>query len=159
MERYVAFKFELLYIVDEMNRNLSLAKALSIVAMFVTLWVAHLLDQWLEHARQIRSQTFNTSPYLWSYAITNLVLALFVAVLIWLVFFKAGRSRVVGLIFLGFGLIFSLLPVLYLTVPALSTSFPRLAHTMITFAPTTLFSKVSAIVFGIGILSLILRRA
>ena len=141
-----------------MNRNLTLVKTLSIVGMFVTLWVAHLLDQWLERARAIRSQTFNTSPYLWSFAISNWVLGLFVAVLIWLVFFKAGRSRVVGLVFLSFGLIFSLLPVLYLTVPALSTLFPA-GSTPISFGPTTLFSLVSAIVFGMGILSLILQQA
>ena len=140
-----------------MNRIISFTKSFSIIGMFFTFFVASVLDRWIKHAQEIKSEAFpNNFLYMWSINISYLVLALLLTALIWYVFFRVGKSKTIGWIYLSVGLILLLLPLIFLTIPALSPISPPI-RLLVKFGPTTLFSTASAFIAGIGIMDLFLQ--
>jgi len=124
----------------------------SLLGMFLIIYIAHRLDIWIDHVRRIARQEFNT---LNSFAPANFALLLLVALLfiwLWFVTYKDQNIRVVAIIYVL--VVLGLLFYNSIVIAFASKSNPQ-SLSLIPIFPESLSAFVSAFIAIVGMQRLI----
>lgn len=97
-----------------MRKREVLRPAILVGAMVVVLIGAYYAEKWLRHLRMVANAEFEFAPYVWATALSNLVLAVIVLLLIWYVLQSDPIDLVVAVVYLVVGGFVALNPVLHL---------------------------------------------
>jgi len=136
-----------------MTQQLRATQIASLAGMIIVLLLAFGLDRALLFVMEENSITFLPSyPVLWAYPVANLVLAISLLVLFWLVAVKSERSKLVAAIFLGVGALMLFAPLIYFT--AAFANLKVIDYLM----PEKLLYHTGAFIAAIGLLALILPK-
>jgi hypothetical protein len=130
------------------------------IGTFGTMLIAYGLDRWILSARERGARMLTPTPYLLTSIAADLILAVFLLGLAWLILFRDNRSKIVAFIVFMIGLGFALFPVVLAEIPAgfgfLSTpQFRFLRVTLIYSAPTSHLITASTFISVTGLLGLV----
>ena len=131
-----------------------------IIGMLGTMFIAYGLDRWILSARERGIRTLSPMPYLLTAIISDLVLAVLLLGLAWLVLFREKRSKFVAVSIFSIGLGMTILPVLLAQIPGVfsflfTPELRVLRVTLIYSAPTSHLSSASAFISMTGLLGLV----
>ncbi len=135
-----------------MNDRFLYKHILPLVVMLADLAVAYDLDRWREVLRQENALTPNlTEMVLWSYTLSNLLLAaVLLATFAWVVF-RPQRSPWVARIYILVGLLFSSFPILYFS-PAAWLIAPLALGSILSFSSYLITAGAFIAITGLAIL-------
>ncbi len=131
-----------------------------IIGMFGTMLVAYGLDRWILSARERGIRTLTPAPYLLSTITADLILAVLLLGLAWLILYRDKRSKVVAFCLFSIGLGITMFPVALSYVPGLfaflfTPEFRALRVTLIYSAPNSHLISASAFISMTGLLGLV----
>jgi hypothetical protein len=129
-----------------MTGNRMLWNMLALAGMLVTFSIAHSLDRWIEGLRADAAQSFDFLPVAANLAVANLILAVCLIVLAWLVS-QRPTTWLIGLIYIVAGLLVTLGPAVALARPALRPSLAVFA----TVSPISRVEIAAAFIAVIGV--------
>jgi hypothetical protein len=130
------------------------------IGTFGTLLVAYGMDRWILSARERGIRSLTPAPYLLTSIAADLILAVLLLGLAWLILFRDKRSKVVAFSLFAIGLGLALLPVVLALIPGafaflFSPEFRVLRVTLIYSAPNSHLISASAFVSMTGLLGLV----
>lgn len=129
-------------------------KAAPFIAILVTLAVAYGFDRWLESARNIATATISVVAYQWAVLGANLVFALCILGLAWLVLDGRGQNRWPAILCFAVGLLICFLP----TPPfwGLGPQVPARMAPLLMASPHSLVGHAAAFMVVIGLAGLLI---
>ncbi len=130
------------------------------IGTFGTMLIAYGLDRWILSARERGARMLTPTPYLLTSIAADLILAVFLLGLAWLILFRDNRSKVVAFFVFVIGLGFTLFPVVLADIPDVfgflfTPEFRFLRVTLIYSAPNSHLISASAFISMTGLLGLV----